>query len=62
MTSSQGRVGRKVCQKCCWGWGVKPRMASPPPNLVMIMRALERKAKWKDTKLEGKIVYPLCAP
>ena len=27
--------------------GVKPRMASPPPNGVMIMRELERKAKWK---------------
>ena len=44
------------------GWGVKPRMASPPPNRVTIIRAPERKAKWKDTKLEGKNVYLLCAP
>ena len=31
---------------------MKPRMTLAPPNGVMIMRGLERKAKWKDTMTE----------
>ena len=35
---------------------------TPLPTGVTIVRALEIKAKWKDTKLEGKNLYLLCAP